>query len=93
MKRSRHPSRRKQKAFLMEMHEPVGMADLYPDLMADVPESLRRTLPSELIKAELREQRELLAVAVNNGSLFLWRISRPKTNPQTHVARYSQPLV
>ena len=58
MKRSRHPSKRKQKAFLLEGHEPIGLDQLYPDLFADLPEQLRRDLPSELVREELRQFRE-----------------------------------
>jgi hypothetical protein len=54
MKRPRH--RRKKPGFVKSQeHEPVGLADLYPDLFLDLPESLRRDLPSAVLKSQ-REQ-------------------------------------
>jgi hypothetical protein len=57
MKRNRHIPRQ-QKKFLLSANEPVGMADLYKDFFADLPESLRRNLPSEVLKEEVRQHRE-----------------------------------
>jgi DnaB-like helicase N terminal domain/AAA domain len=37
--------------------------------------------------------RELLTLAVKDEKLFLWRLPRPKTNPEIHVARHPEPLL
>jgi hypothetical protein len=47
MKRPRY----QPKPRFINSHEPVGLADLYPDFYCDLPEHVRRTLPSEVLKA------------------------------------------
>jgi len=49
VKRSRH---KREPTFITSPDPVGGLADLYPDLYCDLPDDLRRELPSDVLRAQ-----------------------------------------